>query len=89
MRRGISVLMAAALVGGLAGAALAKGQPGPGWISEADLKAKMAGEGYSAIVVGVDDGHWEGEAVKDGRIVEFHADGRTGAITKSKPKTED
>ena len=38
----------------------------------------MHSEGYSAIVVGVDDGHWEGEAVKDGRIVGFHADGKSG-----------
>lgn len=69
--------------------ALAKDQPGPDWMSKAALKKQMESEGYSAIVVGVDDGHWEGEAVKDGRIVEFHADGKTGKITKSKPKSED
>jgi hypothetical protein len=49
----------------------------------------MESQGYQYIVVGADDGHWEGEAVKDGRIVEFHADGKTGRITKSEPKTED
>lgn len=64
-------------------------QPGPDWMSKAGLKAQMQKQGYSAIVVGADDGHWEGEAVKGGRIVEFHADGKTGAITKSEPKTED
>ncbi|WP_245930793.1 PepSY domain-containing protein [Methylobacterium radiodurans] len=73
----------------LAGGAYAKDRPGSDWISKDDLKKQMQSEGYSAIVVGVDDGHWEGEAVKDGRIVEFHADGKTGKITKSKPKTED
>lgn len=65
------------------------GQPGADWMSKADLKKSMEGQGYSAIVVGADDGHWEGEAVKDGHIVEFHADGKTGKITKSQAKTED
>ena len=64
-------------------------QPGADWMSKADLKKMMESQGYSAIVVGADDGHWEGEAVKDGKIVEFHADAHTGEITKSEPKTED
>lgn len=64
-------------------------QPGADWMSKTDLKKQMESEGYSAIVVGADDGHWEGEAVKDGRIVEFHADAHSGKITKSEPKTED
>lgn len=63
--------------------------PGADWISKVELKKQMEKEGYSAIVVGADDGHWEGEAVKDGRIVEFHADAHTGKITKSEPKRED
>ena len=65
------------------------GSPGADWMSKVDLKTKMPSEGYSAIVAGADDGHWEGEAVKDGRIVEFHADAHTGKITKSEPKRED
>lgn len=40
-------------------------------------------------MVDADDGHLEGEAVKDGRIIEFHADARTGKITQSQPKIED
>lgn len=68
-------------------AALAK-DPGADWISKDVLKKQMEAEGYSAIVVGVDDGRWEGEAVKDGRIVEFHAEGKTGKITKSEAKRE-
>lgn len=63
--------------------------PGADWMSKDALKKQMQGEGYSAIVVGADDGHWEGEAVKDGKIVEFHADAHSGKITKSLPKTED
>jgi hypothetical protein len=61
-------------------------QPGKDWMSKADVMHKMEGLGYSAIVMEADDGHWEGEAVKDGKIVEFHADARTGRITKSEPK---
>jgi len=80
--------VACALAVGFAPVALAD-QPGADWISKADLKSHMEAAGYSAIVVGADDGHWEGEAVKDGRIVEFHADPHTGKITKSEPKTED
>lgn len=83
--------LALALVTALAisSGAYAKSQPGADWISKADLKKQMEAQGYQYIVVGVDDGHWEGEAVKDGRIVEFHADGKTGRITKSVPKSED
>jgi hypothetical protein len=73
----------------LGGIALAKDQPSADWMTKANLKKQMESQGYSAIVVGADDGHWEGKAVKDGRIVEFHADGKTGRITKSQPKTED
>jgi hypothetical protein len=83
-----SILLAAVLIVAGAGVASAD-QPGADWMSKAALKQQMERDGYSAIVVGADDGHWEGEAVKDGRIVEFHADARTGRITKSKPKTED
>jgi hypothetical protein len=64
-------------------------QPGADWIGKAALKTQMQAEGYSGIIAEADDGHWEGEAIKDGRIVEFHADPRTGKITKSEPKTED
>lgn len=87
MRRIFALTLVSALA--FCTSALAKDQPGADWMSKVDLKKQMERDGYSAIVVGVDDGHWEGEAVKDGRIVEFHANGKTGKITKSKPKTED
>jgi hypothetical protein len=72
----------------LSGTAFAD-QPGADWMSKDDIIKKMQQEGFSAIVIEADDGHWEGEAVKDGRIVEFHADAHNGKITKLKPKTED
>lgn len=62
---------------------------GPDWIQKGDLINKMSSEGYTGVVAKPDDGHWEGEAVKDGRIVKFHADAQTGAITTTKPKTGD
>jgi hypothetical protein len=32
-----------------------------------------------------DDGRWEGEGIKDGKKMEFHADPKTGVITFEKP----
>lgn len=69
--------------------ASASDRPSADWIQKPALKQQMQAAGYSAITVGADDGHWEGEAVKDGHIVEFQADSHTGKITKSQPKPED
>ena len=32
-----------------------------------------------------DDGHWEGEGVKNGKKMQFHADPKTGVILSEKP----
>jgi hypothetical protein len=72
----------------LSGAALAD-QPGSDWMSKNDVMKQMENEGFSSIIMEADDGRWEGLAVKDGRIVKFHADPHTGKITKLKPKTKD
>jgi hypothetical protein len=42
----------------------------------------MEEQGYSEIEVTAVGGRWEGQAVKDGKIIEFHADPHTGVITK-------
>ncbi len=63
--------------------------PGPDWISKEALSKKLEGQGYSAIKAEADDGDWEGKAVKDGKIIEFNADPKTGEITKSEPDDED
>ena len=86
MFKSAAATIAAAIM--LSGAAFAD-QPGKDWMPKPDVMKKMEGQGYSAIIMDADDGHWEGEAVKDGKIVEFHADARTGEITKSKPKKAD
>lgn len=72
----------------VSGAAVAD-QPGADWMSKGDVMKKMEQEGFSAIIMEADDGHWEGEAVQNGRIVEFHADPHSGRITKLKPKEKD
>lgn len=94
--RSTKALLLAAFVGiAMSGAVLAgdhehdNDRPGPDWMPKADLITKMQGEGYSSIVVEADDGEWEGLAVKNGAIVKFHADPRSGDITKVKPKEED
>jgi hypothetical protein len=42
--------------------------------------------GYTQVTkIEADDGHWEGEGVKNGQKMEFHADPKTGAIIREKP----
>ncbi|WP_245412108.1 PepSY domain-containing protein [Methylocella silvestris] len=64
-------------------------QPGADWMNKDVLKKQLQAKGYSSILVWADDGYWEGEAIKDGIIVEFHADPHTGALLKALPKKED
>jgi uncharacterized membrane protein YkoI len=72
------------LLAGVA-AASAKDQPGTDWISADEVKSKLIAAGYSSIVkIEADDGHWEGEGMKDGQKHEFHVDPHTGAITQDK-----
>jgi uncharacterized membrane protein YkoI len=42
--------------------------------------------GYSQVTkLEADDGRWEGEGVKNGQKMEFHADPKSGAIVSEKP----
>ena len=60
-------------------------QPGPDWMPAAQVKDKLVAAGYSSITkIEADDGHWEGEGIKNGRKMEFHADPRSGAIISEK-----
>lgn len=77
----------------MAGSLLAGGtvayadQPGPDWMTKAQVTQKLNQMGYTNVSgLEADDGHWEGEAVHNGKIVEFHADPKTGAIMSEKPK---
>ncbi|GLS42562.1 PepSY domain-containing protein [Methylobacterium brachythecii] len=72
---------------GLVGPAMAKkDKPGPDWIPADQVTQKLKDAGYSSITeLEADDGHWEGEGLKNGVKMEFHVDPKTGAITKEKP----
>jgi hypothetical protein len=61
-------------------------QPGPDWMPAEQVKQKLMSMGYSSITeLEADDGHWEGEGIKNGEKMEFHADPKTGAIISEKP----
>ncbi|SAK48761.1 hypothetical protein AWB80_01263 [Caballeronia pedi] len=47
---------------------------------------KLSEQGYANAYLKADDGHWEGEATKGGRIYELHVDPHSGVVTKSEPK---
>jgi len=50
------------------------------------VKQKLMAAGYTSITeFEADDGHWEGEGVKNGKKMQFHADPKTGAIMSEKP----
>lgn len=80
-----TLILAAAF--GFASPALAKtDKPGPDWIPADQVKQKLMDAGYTSITeFEADDGHWEGEGVKNGVKMEFHVDPKTGALTKEKP----
>lgn len=61
-------------------------QPGPDWMPMEQVKTKVIESGYSQITkLEADDGRWEGEGIKNGQKMEFHADPKTGAIVREKP----
>jgi hypothetical protein len=61
-------------------------QPGPDWMSMEQVKAKVMQSGYTQVnKLEADDGRWEGEGIKNGQKMDFHADPRTGQITFEKP----
>lgn len=50
------------------------------------VKAKVMESGYTQVTkLEADDGRWEGEGVKNGQKMEFHADPKTGLIVSEKP----
>ncbi|MCK1539437.1 MULTISPECIES: PepSY domain-containing protein [unclassified Bradyrhizobium] len=60
-------------------------QPGPDWMPMDQVMAKVKQSGYSQVTkLEADDGRWEGEGIKDGKKMDFHADPRTGQITSEK-----
>ena len=59
-----------------------KSSPGPDWMPMEQVKAKVMQSGYTQVYkLKADDGRWEGEGIKNGQKMDFHADPKTGAIT--------
>jgi hypothetical protein len=81
MNKLTSVVFAVALSAGSLNLARAD-QPGPDWMPAEQVKQKVLQSGYSQITkLEADDGRWEGEGIKNGQKMDFHADPKTGVIT--------
>jgi hypothetical protein len=80
MFKGSISVGALALGMGLHGMALA-GQPGSDWMPVEKVKEKLMSSGYTSITkIEADDGHWDGEGIKNGKVMEFDLDPKTGEI---------
>ncbi|WP_245930602.1 PepSY domain-containing protein [Methylobacterium radiodurans] len=61
-------------------------RPGEDWIRADQVNQRLADAGYTSITeLEAEDGHWEGEGIKNGVTIEFHVDPNTGAIANEKP----
>ena len=84
MNKLTSVVFAVALSAGSLNLARAD-QPGPDWMPAEQVKQKVLQSGYTQVTkLEVDDGRWEGEGIKNGQKMDFHADPKTGVITSEK-----
>ncbi|KRR29392.1 PepSY domain-containing protein [Bradyrhizobium retamae] len=60
-------------------------QPGPDWMPAEQVKQKVLQSGYTEVTkLEADDDQWEGEGIKNGQKMDFHADPKTGVITSEK-----
>ena len=81
MNKLTSVVFAVALSAGSLNLARAD-QPGPDWMPAEQVTQKVLQSGYTQVTkLEADDGRWEGEGIKNGQKMEFHADPKTGVIT--------
>ena len=87
MNRFATFVLALALSAGSVASSRAD-TPGADWMPADQVKRKLMAAGYTSITeFEADDGHWEGEGVKNGMKMQFHADPKTGAILSEKPDT--
>jgi hypothetical protein len=60
-------------------------QPGPEWMPAQQVIEQVLKSGYTQVTqLEADDGRWEGEGIKNGQKMDFHADPKTGVITFEK-----
>ena len=56
-------------------------QPGPDWMPAQQVIEQVLKLGYAQVTkLEADDGRWEGEGIKNGQKMDFHADPKTGII---------
>jgi hypothetical protein len=81
-----SVIIGAALVALSASVAVAD-QPGSDWLSADAVIKILNNEGYSIVTeLEADDGYWEADASKDGKVYQIHIEPKTGKLIKVEPK---
>jgi len=60
-------------------------QPGSDWMPAQQVIEQVLKSGYTQVTqLEADDGRWEGEGIKNGQKMDFHADPKTGVITFEK-----
>jgi hypothetical protein len=85
MSKFTAVVVAAVLAAGSLDTAMAD-QPGADWMPAQQVIEQALKAGYTQISkLEADDGRWEGEGIKNGQKMDFHADPRTGIINFEKP----
>ena len=65
-------------------------QQGPDWLPAVHVIDKVLNSGYTHVTkLEAEDGRWEGEGIKNGQKMEFHADPKTGVITSEAEELDD
>ena len=65
-------------------------KPGPDWMPAQQVTEQILKSGYTQVTkIEADDGRWEGEGIKNGKKMDFHADPKTGVITFEKLDDDD
>ena len=84
MKKLAAVVFAVALSAGSLNPARAE-RPGPDWMPAQQVIEQALKSGFTQVIkIEADDGRWEGEGIKDGKKMDFHADPKTGVITFEK-----
>lgn len=57
--------------------------PGADWMPMDQALRKLTDAGYGSVQkIKADDGQWEGKATKDGKVVSFKVDPKSGVVTE-------
>lgn len=77
-----ALIFSCALAAGIVQYSIAlAGQPGSDWMPVEKVKEKLMSSGYTSIIrIDADDGHWDGEGIKNGKLTAFDLDPKTGEV---------